>query len=244
MKIFLLRSVGISFFYLLLSVFYSCKKEKFITIEGKLLISNTNPVAVSNYKVYFFQPGSPGIPIAIYSSPSEGSTITDNNGNYSAKFKLGRSGFLIFQGSNTSSIDMSGEPSSNFPGFYIANIPSNGSTIYLYKKIDSAFLMLSSGSSGISANDSLTIRYHSTGGPVTKIKTGITVPAGTSFFAIDTISNVTLSYYDFVYKKYQNDIWIQLRKAGLPNSQSLHPALSDSIGPGDEQNKQLRFYMW
>jgi hypothetical protein len=243
MKI-ILRVSGFSFIILLLWVLSSCKKDSYVTIEGRLLVSNTNSVAVSNYKIYFFQPGSPGIPIGIYSTSSDGFTTTDNNGNYTAKFKLGRSGFLVFEGSNSSPISMRGEPSGNLPGFYINNIPANGGTNYLYKKINNAFLMLTAVSTGISSNDSLFISYNSSNGFVEKVKTGITVPAGTNFFTIDTITNLALAQYDFAQKKYQNDVVIKLKKTGLPYSQYINPALNDSIGPGDELNKQLIYYLW
>jgi hypothetical protein len=244
MKIFLLKSFGVGFIFLLISIFYSCKKEKYIIIEGRLLISNTNPIPVTNYELHFFQPGSPGIPIAIYSLSSEGFATTDNSGNYSAKFKLGRSGFMGFEGSNTSPIDMRGEATGNIPGFYITNIPADGGTVYLYKKIDNAFLILSAVSAGILPNDTLTIQYNSTNGYVEKIKTGITVPAGTNLFTIDTITNLALSHYDFMRKKYQNTVAIKLKRAGLPYSQYINSASIDSIGPGDEQNKQLTYYLW
>jgi len=239
MKI-LLRYSGFSFFILLLWVLISCKKDSYVTIEGKLLVSNTNPVAVGNYNINFFQPGSPGTPIG-YSTSSVGFTTTDNNGNYSARFKLGRTGFIGFEGSNASPISMSGEPSGNLPGFIINNIPANGGTIYMYKKIDNSFLMLTTLSTGILPNDSLFIQYHSTNGLVAKVKTGITVPPGTNFFAIDTIINLALAGYDFVQKKYQNDVVIRLKKTGLPYSQYMIPWI-DSIGPGDELTKQLKFY--
>src|SRR5688572_27624768 len=143
MKLLFRKSYTIGFILLLSfsALFYSCKKETFITFEGRLLISNTNPLQVTNYKLYFFQSVSTGIPIAIYSTSSEGFTTTDNNGNYSMKFETGKSGFLVFQRANTGSVNLTGEPSGNFSGFIISNIPANGGTIYLHKKISNATLM-------------------------------------------------------------------------------------------------------
>ena len=224
-------------------IFYSCKKESYLTLEGKLLVSSTNPVEVRNYKIYFFQAGSPGIPFAAYNSSSEGSATTDNNGNYSVKFKQGKSGFLIFQGANSGPIDMMGEGSGNFPGFAIQGIPANGGTIYLYKKIDNASLILSTGSTAISPADSIFIKYYSTSGPVEKTLTGISVPANTNSFTLDNITDLALGYYDFEGSKYQNDVMIKLKRSGISYTQYIHTAYYDSIPPGDEPTRELRFYL-
>jgi hypothetical protein len=240
MKI-LLRSSGFSFIILLLWILSSCKKDSYITIEGRLLISNTNPVPVSNYNISFNQAGSPGVPFPMQTTSSEGSVITDNNGNFSTKFKLGKSTFILLSSTNSNSISMSGGPIGNLPGFFINNIPTEAGTIYLYKKIDTAFLALNSFSTIVNPNDSLFINYHSTSGFIQKIKTGIAIQAGVNGLVFDTIINLALPYYDFVEKKYQNDVFIQLRKPGI-SYPFLMSTISDAIGPGDEQRRQLLFY--
>ena len=236
-----LRVISFSLFSII--IFYSCKKESYVTLEGKLLLSNTNPVAVGNYKLYFFQAGSPGIPFAAYNSSSEGTATTDNNGNYSVKFKQGRSGFLIFQGSNSNPIDIRGEGSGNFPGFVIQSIAANGGTIYLYKKIDNASLILSTLSTAISPADSIFIKYNSTSGPAEKTLAGISVPANTNSFLLDNITDLALGHFDFAGRKYQNDIYIRLKKQGLPYPLSMYTAMIDTIGPGDVQTGQFSFYL-
>ena len=246
MKLFYFKSYLIGFILVLSFpvLFYSCKKETFITFEGRLLISNTNPVPVSNYKVSFFQAGSAGIPIAIYSTSSETVTTTDNNGNYSARFEPGRSGFLIFQGSNSGPVNIMGVASGNFPGFAISNISPNAGTIYLYKKISNATLIIYAVNGGFATGDSLFIDYNSTAGPVHKTITGITVAPGTTSFTLDTIIDLALSYYDFTGNNYQNDVLIRLKKAGQSYTQYINPQLGTLIPPGDETNRQLTFYMW
>ena len=246
MKLFYFKSYT-SALILLLSFpafFFSCKKDTFITFEGRLLISNTNPVPVSNYKVSFFQAGSPGIPIAIYSTSSEAFTNTDNNGNYWARFEPGRSGFLFLQGSNSGPVDIMGEPSGNFPGFAISNISPAAGTIYSYKKISNATLIISTINGGIATGDTLFIHYNSTAGPVHKIITGITVAAGTNSFTLDTIRDLALSHYDFTGNSYQNEVVIKLKKAGQSYTQFINPQLGTLIPHGDETNRQLIFYMW
>lgn len=247
MKTVLVRTSGSCFIILVLAfIFYSCKKESYVTIEGKLLLSNTNPVPISNYKLYFFQSGSPGIPFAAYSLSSDASTTTDNNGNYSVKFKQGESGFLFFRGTNSSPIDMRGETFGNFPGFAISNISPTTGTIYLYKKISNATLIISTVNGGFATGDSLFIDYNSTSGPVHKFITGITVAPGTTSFTLDTITDLALLSYDFIGNSYQNDVLIKLKKAGQSYTQYINPSLGGSIPipPGDETNKQLTFYMW
>jgi hypothetical protein len=241
MKIF--KRVQSIFFSLLIIFFYSCKKENYLTLEGTLLVSNTNPIPVTKYNIHFFQAGSPGIPIAMYNSPSSAFTTTDNRGHYSVKFKQGRSGFMIFQGANSGPIDMIGEGSGNFPGFIVQDIPANGGTIYLYKKIDNASLLLSTISTAISPADSIFITYNSSSGPVEKKLTGISVPANTNSFLLDNITNLALGHYDFAGRKYQNDIYIRLRKQGLPYPLSMFTAMIDTIGPGDVPTGQFLFYL-
>ena len=233
-------------FFNLLSViiFFSCKKESYLTLEGKLLVSNTNPVEAGNYEIYFVQAGSPGIPIGIYNSHSSAYTTTDSKGNYSVNFRLGRSGFLIAQGSNSGPIDMVGEGSGNFPGFAIRSIPPIGGTFYLYKKIDNASLIISTLSTAISPADSIFIKYKSTSGPVEKKLTGISVPVNTNSFTLDNITNLALGYYDYEGKKYQNDVLIKLKRSGSTSAQPIHAAYNDSIPPGDEPTRQLGFFLY
>src|SRR5262245_1313868 len=133
----------LSFFLFFPVLLASCKKDEFITFEGRLLISNTNPVAVANFKISFYQAGSPGIPAPLITTSAGGFATTDNNGNYSTKFKLGKSTFIVFSGTNPNPVSLQGEASGNMPGFYINNVPADAGTIYLYKKIDTAVLILS-----------------------------------------------------------------------------------------------------
>ena len=245
MKTVLVRTSGSCFIIFILTfIFYSCKKESYVTIEGKILLSNTNPVPVSNYKLYFFQSGSPGIPFPSFSSSSDASTTTDNNGNYSVRFKQGESGFLFFRGTNSSPIDMSGEAIGNFPGFYINDVPSNGGTVYLYKKINSVTLVLNAFSGRIDPGDSIFIQYYSINGPVERIKTGISVAPGTNQFVLDTITDVALSHYTYPESVYSNNVFINLKRAGLSYKEFINPVNIDPIPPGDEPSRQFLYALW
>lgn len=246
MKTVLLRAPGLSFIILfaLAFTFNSCKKESYVTIEGKLLLSNTNPVPVSNYKLYFFQSGSPGIPFPSFSSSSDASTTTDNNGNYSVRFEPGETGFLFFRGTNSSPIDIRGESFGNFPDFSINDVPLNGGTVYLYKKINNVTLVLNAFTGRIDPVDSIFIHYYSVNGPVQRVKTGISVAPGTNQFVLDIITDVALSHYTYPESVYDNNVFIYLKKAGLPYKEFINPVNIDPIPPGDEPNRQFIYALW
>lgn len=212
--------------------------------KEKILVSNTNPVEVSNYQLDFFQAGSPGIPFPATSSYAEGSATTDNNGNYSTRFKPGKSTFLMFQGTNSHPIHMTGQPSGNFPGFYVANLPNDAGTIYLYKKIDNASLNIATLNTAISPADTIFINYNTPSGPAEKVLTGISVAAGTSSFIFGNLVNVTLGHFDYWQKLYQNDIQIQLKQAGASNMRFIHASYGEYIPPGDEPSRQLSFFLY
>lgn len=229
---------------LIFILFYSCKKETFIVLEGKILVSNTNPVEVSNYKLNFFQAGNPGIPFPATVLSAEGSATTDNNGNYSTRFKPGKSTFVFFQGTNSHPINMTGEANGNFPGFHVSNLTANGGIIYLYKKIDNVSLNIATGTNAISPADSIFISYNSTSGPAEKILSGISVPAATTSFLLGNIANVTLGRFDYWQKVYQNDVLIKLKKPGVTYPQFSSASFGDYIPPGDEPARQLSFYFY
>lgn len=222
-------------------LFISCKKTKTIKLEGKLLISSSNPVPVRNAKLNFYQSGSQPIPFPANAASAEASTVTDNNGNFKVDFKPGKAYFVFFQSTNSSPISVTGSMNSNFPEFFLHHFTSELGTYYLYKKIDEVYLSLST-SNEISFSDTVQISYHSTNGSITKTKIGLSIPSGSRNFVFDTIQNLTLSRFDCLTKKYENDLNINVKKASLNYTQSMTASYNDTISLGDEFKKTLHFY--
>lgn len=234
------KSVPAVFFSVCL-LLISCKKEKAIRLEGKLLISSSNPIPIKNFELNFYQSGSPSIPFPANVASAEASTVTDNNGNFKVDFKPGKAYFVFFQSTNSSPISVTGSMNSNFPEFFLRHFTSELGTYYLYKKIDEVYLSLST-TNEISFSDTILISYHSTNGSINKTKTGISIPSGSRNFVFDTIQDLALSRFDCLAKKYENDLYIRVKKIGINYTQSMMGSYNDTIGLGDELKKTLSFY--
>ncbi len=219
----------------------ACKKDETITFTGKLIFSSTDPRPVSNYELEFYQSGSPSIPIAIGSSSSSSTTITDQAGNFKHVFTLGKARLIVFSGTNSSAISINGVGNTNFSAFSLRNAPASLEVFPVFKKIDAAMLKLNS-SKAIEPSDTLTITYLSTTGFKRDTVTGLTIAQGQQNISFATVSNVLFSSYDFVTKKYQNQISIYLKKNTPANSYYLLNSSLDSIGQGDESVRELLYF--
>jgi hypothetical protein len=196
----------------------SCRKEneKVYRISGRLVASTSNPVPVSNYTIDFYQRGTPGIPFPAYSTSASASVTTDQNGFFSLDFRAGKSSFLFLNGYNSSPISLEGRANASYPYFSFANIHSPGDLgdVYLYKKIDTLVIALST-LNGVAAADSLSINFHTLNGFQQLKKKGITVNPGSTQAFIDTLHNVVFLNYNYEMKRYGNQVSVQQRGPSL-----------------------------
>ncbi|MEO5562379.1 MAG: hypothetical protein ABIR18_03065, partial [Chitinophagaceae bacterium] len=224
--------------FLLLS---SCRKEKekIYQIQGRLLVSSTNPIPVANYTIDFYQSGSPGIPFPAYTLSSSSSAVTDTKGYFKCDFRVGKSSFLFLNGTNSKPVNMEGRANASYSYFSISDIPlSNLGDIYLYKKIDTAIISVSS-LMGIEPTDTLEIFYYTFNGFRQKIKSGVTVNPGANNVVIDTIQNVVMSFFSYREKMYSNMINVRQRKGLTPKSVYSSFYNNYQIEPGDEKKRTI-----
>lgn len=216
------------------------KKNQEYTISGRLLISSSNPVPVSNLSLSLHQSGGPGTPIA-NSTSSSAKTITDAQGTFRFEYKPGRVIFAGIPGKNGSPITISPE---SFPGgtsndFYWYNIPGVKDTalgnMFLYKKINRLIVKIKS-FSGVLPTDSLEVRAATERGIYKEWLTGLTIPAG-SEVTVDTIPDFVAQHLDLYTKKYTSDFSVKKRPSRVVNG------LAHKFDPLDEVEKTLLVFI-
>lgn len=183
----------------------SCLKQKYAHYKGKLVLSSSNRVPVSNASISFYQGGSGGIGIPGSSSPSSADGTSDANGFFDIKFPLGKAQFLGIPTTNGSPVDMIVRAGA--VGGYYRSLATNDTLLnelFLYKKVDRFIIrMVSSG--GAIPTDTFRIEGRTINGRYKKIITGLVIPAGTPT-TIDTIANAIFTTLDVRQKTYFNDV--------------------------------------
>ncbi len=218
---------------ILLLLVTSCKKDKHYQITGRLLLSSSHPVPVSQYGLEVYQAGSFGAPIAIGTSSSQASGITDMNGRFSIRFTQGKGTFMGIPTSNSSPVVLSGIENAGLPGMYILNFPFTDAAelgdIYLHKKVEVVYIVLNV-MNDISPTDVFTIYGSDINGQFKRTISGISAPSNTTI-NLDTILQASFPRFDYASKKYINDIQVyntrNFMNFPINNNQ-------DSLAIGDE----------
>lgn len=179
----------------------SCRKQKEPVVhhfQGRLLLSNTNPIPVPSYTLEFHQSQTFSGPFPISASGSSVTTTTDAQGNFRCDFTTGETRFMgRRQGSNPNQIYLEGQRNTSFTHFLKANIPQdNMGDIYLCKKIDSLVITIDA-QWGLLPSDTIEVIYNTQNDNLRKRKSGLSAPIGATNVIFDTIYNVAFSYFDF-----------------------------------------------
>ncbi len=221
---------------LVITFFSSCKKEKFITISGRLVLSSSNRVPVSNAQLEFYQRGSGGIGIPSSSGSSNLTARTNADGHFTAKFPLGQGQFIGIPFSSMMPINMS--VSSNNIDASWQNLPASDTSlgeIYLYKLVRQLVVQVSS-NTAILPSDTLILNASTTSGRFSKQYTNLSIPA-TTLTVLDTIPNVVFSYFDGHDKTYASPLYIRVLSKGSGSSFERFPMQ-------DEQIRLHRIYIY
>lgn len=188
----------------LIILLFGCrKKTKVYSIEGRILQSSSNPVPQGNYKLTFYQKGSPIIPIPIGSSSASATSLTNADGYFNCRFQTGEATFLLIPLSNSSPLTMQGDNNNLHINLYWNNIPARDTVlgnVYLYKQINKAIIKISS-SIEILPADTLNITTQTSTGDYKKILSGLSIQPGT-VTSIDTISQLISANFDVLQKQY------------------------------------------
>jgi hypothetical protein len=225
-----------------LILFVSCRKHKetIYHLQGRLLLSNTNPIPVPSYSLEFRQQGSAAVPLPAYTSSSSATTTTDAQGNFKCEFKPGESKFFGFRGDNLHAVYLEGKGNASFPHFSLGEIfLGNMGDIYLCKKIDTVILTVDA-QWGIIPSDTLRINFLTMNGRQEKLKTGLSAATGTLNVVIDTLYNAIFTMGNYKTKTYGIDIYVRQ----TPPTQSFNIAYSTHwndplLGQGDEKKHIL-----
>lgn len=221
----------------------SCRKHKETVyhLQGRLLISNTNPLPVPSYTLYFYQRSSPPGPSLVYASSSSATTTTDAQGNFKCDFTPAEVKGISLGGVNPFPVNLTGEGNSTFPYFTLGEIfLGNMGDIYLCKKIDTTIVAVDA-QWGILPADTLKIDYYTINGPRQKLKTEMSVVTGALNVIIDTIYNAIFTNCDYKTKTFGYNIGIRQTTA-IPLSFNIAystPWNSSPMPPGDEKKRVL-----
>lgn len=225
----------IIFILFVFAVLAGCRKRtRIYSIKGKILLSSSNPVPVSNYKLSFYQAGSPGAILPIGASSSSGASVTDAEGNFNCRFPAGEAFFFMLPLSSNVPLSMAGANPDPAINLYWSNIPAKDTAlqdVYLYKMIKKAVIKLNTNAE-ILSSDTLHIIAPTSTGQHDKFVTGLSIPANTTV-AIDTISNLIFSNFDVKTKKYSFNIF-----CSNSNSRRSYSTIQ-SVDPLDEQEKDI-----
>lgn len=221
----------------------SCKKDKHYQVTGRLLLSSSQPVPVTQYKLDIYQPGSFGAPIAIGTTSSQANGITDMNGRFTFRFTEGKGMFMGIPTSNASPAVLSGYENTGLPGMYLLNFPYKDAAqlgdIYLYKKVDAVYIVLNA-VHDILPTDSFRVYGTDMNGNFRRTITGISALAN-STVNLDTIIHASFPSFDFSSKKYINRIQVYNNKSfmnlRIANNQ-------DSLSAGDDASLTLLYNVY
>lgn len=179
------------------------KKTKIYSIQGRLFVSSSHPVPIRNYKLTFYQSGSPSIPIPIESASSKATSSTNSEGYFNCRFQAGEGSFLLIPFSNSSPLNMQGINDSSSVNLFWTNIPAKDTILengFLFKKINKAIIKIRSDIE-ILPSDTLAIVAETVSGRYEKLLTGLSIPSNTLITA-DTISQLISTQFDVRQKQY------------------------------------------
>ena len=179
--------------FALLFVALSCKKsvnENTYNIKGKLLISSSNPISVTQYKLNFYQRSSTGLLGGF--AGQDATILTNSNGEFDFRYNPGATIGLASGGINPYSFSIYGSSDTtnifnSQPAWLTVESGKNIDigNIYLYKKINSVIRKVKF-SNPLLSNDS--IQLHTSNDYANNYKMFLgPIAANTTF--IDTIYN-------------------------------------------------------
>jgi len=212
--------------------------ETIVPIKGRLLYSSSDPRPVPNFRLGVYESVSGN---SDYFWPDLGPLkiiTTDGNGNFDDEISIVDRPIVV-NGVEVSPISLAGIDST-VNSFVCNNFYTGGDgTFFMYKKIDTAYIVLTD-SININANDTILINYYSAAGPrlSAKSKTGITL-TGVGPVVFDTLYDIALVEYNYVKQTYNNSL--QVIKDSAEQRFSLYPDSPKNIAPGDTSAYTFRF---